>query len=638
MKIYKSFIINIKPGLDFINKYKIFKNLYFELPVGSIIMFLVLYSNTTGIVPDFISLTSNKNVATYLTTIISSISSLTGFLIAILILAFEYYKKNLNKIYLKYFIANKALIFLINFYIFVFLFAGLSLLLLGQESPNSVGELTVCYISLISFLILIPSTFLLSFKLVKGLKVNDIIDEYLNKLSFDEVFLINVNNKIFPSQLMIKKQFTIVEIVDNDCLNVLQKMIINSLQNDNYIEAQLILNQISDKFISFIVNKSELEIKNNTNFHQYRYASFLLLLVSDSKLNPKFSARLIFDKVLELIEEFYMTYNEKKFKLSYIEPFRESTYTKLIRMSSENEDHIEQILKSIKNVIENTISKNLPEEEHIMYFDVEYRKGHNIKIENSTEDKFYESYYSWGKFLENYPEYFVLQINRTIEDRSEKKFLELMSIYKNCVFSFYWRLESTPKHLKSRWIIQNFMSLISLFKKAIEKDIIHKLNIYCIVSDTDIINLYTDNDICARIVLVDYLHFMIWLNEKGKLNYSVFCGIYSLGDWGKSFMGNNLTMLGSYFAKHYHSNERFENGIEDVLNTVIIIFNNYKNGTISEGVNYKTMIKVIETIKESYLNSRMKLPKSQKILRKLNRIIKEIKTEDKGVVALADIN
>lgn len=611
-----------------LNKFKIFKNIYILLPIGSAMLFILLYLNPWGIIPDILSLSINGNVATYLATVISSISSLTGFLIAILIVAFEFYKRNLNKIYLEYFIENKALVLLINLYIFVFIFAGMSLLLLGSGAPKSVGELTVCYISLIAFLLLIPATFLLSFLLVKSLNINNVIDDYLNKLSFDEVFLINVNNKIFPNGIVEEDGSAIVEFVDRDCLIILQKLIINSLQNDDYVKAQIVLNVISEKFTNYIINKEEPDIKNNTVFHQYRYASFLLTLVSETKLNPKMGERLIFDKVIEMIEDFYLSYNQKKFKISYIEPFRDSTYTKMFKMCKGNDDQIEQILKSIQKIIEDTISNNLPEEKYVVYFDSEYRREYGITDENKAQYDDFETYYSWRKFLENYPKYFILQANEAIDNRSENRFLGVLSLYKWCVFS-YWKYEKTHKYLLSMWIIHNFMDLIALYKDAIEKKIVRKLNAYHLISDTDIINMFDNDYLCARIVLMDYLHFMAWLSEKRKLNYSIFCGVYSMiGDQGTFYTGNNLTMLGCYFSGNYHRDDRFKNGLEDVINTVNIVFDNYKSGKVSKEVNYGGMVKVLEKIKESYMKSRIKQPKSQKLLRKLNKIILEIKTED----------
>lgn len=609
-------------------KYRILSNRYLQLTVGSFTTFIVLYLNTWGLLPDALSISTNINIASYLSTIISSISSLTGFLIVILIIAFEYYKSNLNKIYLKYFVANKSLIFLINYYIFVFLFAALSLLTLGSESPKSVGEITVSYISILSFLFLIPSTFLLSFRLVKGLKINDIIDEYLNILSFDDVFLINLNNKIFPSYSTDESKVTVAEIVDNDSLLILQKLIVNSLKNDDSVTAQLILNKVSDKFIVYITSKEESTIKSSTNFHQYRYASFLLSLVTETKLNPKIGERLIFDKALELIEDFYFSYNEKKYKLSYIEPFRESSISKLLAISIENENHVQKILKSVKKIIENTIQNNLPDERRIMFLDPEYRKEFNITANEKHNDKDFESEYSWRKFLENYTEYFEIQASEAIENKSEKKFLEFLSLYKSCTFSLYWEIDNPNRHLKSRWIIHNFMHLVSLYKEAIEKGIIHKVSSYQLISDNDIMDLFKNNDVCARRVLVDYLHFIIWLNKQGKLNYSIFCGIFSWGDWGLMYMGGNLTMLGSFFVKEYHDVELYKNGLEDVLNTISIVFEDYKKGISSKEVSYKTMLLILNKIKENYLISRKNKSKSQKLLRRLNKSILEVETED----------
>lgn len=597
---------------------------YLIFPILIVLVYVILYKFPYGFIPDLLSLSNNHNVSSYLATIISSVSSLTGLLIVILVIAFEYYKSNLNKIYLKYFVSNRSLVTLVNFYIFVFTFSCLSLLLLKSSSPTSNGELTVCYVSLFAFLFLIPVTFIVSYRLVKSLNINDIVDEYLNKLSFDNIFLLNVNNEIFPAKEEQLNQSSITKIVDSDYLAILQKLVINQLESDNSVKAQIILNKISNKFSEYILEKEEDEIKTKTNFHQFRYANFLLSVVSESKANAKINSELIFDKILGLIEGFFFSYHKKGYKNSYIEPFRESTYTKLFRFNQKNEILLEKLIKSVKKIIENKIDKNLPDEHQIMIYDPEYRKEHNIEFPNDRKKLDYEIESSWNKFVENYPNYFIEQINSAINNRSEKKLLNLLSLYSKSIFSIYWKPSKANKHLKFRWIIHNFLHLIELYRDAIERNIPHQIRGYHIITDSDITDMFKNNDVGARRILVEYLQFVLWLSKRQKLSYSIFCGIYSMGNLGSMFIGPNLTKLGCFFVENHHLDKRYKEGYDDVLNTIKFIYEDYTEGTRSKEVTFKTMLLVIEKIKAIYLNSRNKKSKSQKVLRSLNRLKKDI--------------
>lgn len=605
------------------------RSLYAIIPIATILLFLILFNFPIGIFPDIVYLSENQNTASYLSTILSSISSLTGLLIAILIIAFEYYKSNLNKIYLKYFLDNSSLIFLINSYIFVFVFSSLALLLQKNSAPSTNGELTVGYLSIITFILLIPMTFYSSFLLVKSLSINDIIDEQLKRLSFDKVFLLNSENIIFPTREDEENKIPITKIVDNDTLEILHKLLINQLSSDNTVKAQIILNKVSDKFVKFILDKNEYEIKSNTVFHQFRFAHFLLSLIDETKNSPKLSNRLILERELEIVSNFYSEYNKKKLKLSYLEPFRKAYFTKLLKIYKGEELLTEKILDSIGKIINDTISNNLPPEESIMYLDATYRKEHKIKpddIRKEEKEEDFEHSYSWEKFAENYPKYFMDQMSIAIENKNERVFLNILSIYRRCVFYWHRKSNKENRHIRSRWIIMNFMQLVRYYEKAIEKNIIFRINGSDLIFDSDMTNLFKHNEVCARRILVDYLQFIIWLNKQGKLNYEIYCGIYSMGDWGSMYIGNNLTMLGSYFAENYHTGEQYINGFKDVIATIEIIFDDFKKGIVNEEINLNTMLSVLVKIKENYIRARKKQSKSQRVLRRINKITKEINT------------
>jgi len=265
----------------------------------------------------------------------------------ILVVAFEYYKNNLNKIYLKYFLSNTSLIVLINLYVFVFIFSSTSLLLLKNSNPINNGELTVCYTSIFTFISLVPMTFYCSYFLVKNLSVNDIIDEYMKKLSFDKIFLLNSENKIFPCIEDEEKSIPIAKVVDQDCLLIIYKLLINQLSTENLVKAQIILKDISDSFNKFILGKEEIEIEHSTNFHQYRFAHFLTNLINETKENPKLYNVIVFEKVLEASNRLYIEYNKKKYDISYLEPFREAFFSKLFETYRGNGEMIKKILDTI---------------------------------------------------------------------------------------------------------------------------------------------------------------------------------------------------------------------------------------------------------------------------------------------------
>lgn len=591
---------------------------YFISPILTIFLFAILHLNESAIFPDLFNLAGKNSIVGYLQTIISSIASLTGFLIAIFIVAFEFYWKNLRQIYLQYFLRNKALQILINFYVFVFLFAGCSLLVLKSDAPQSVGELTVCYISILSFLLLIPATFYLAYKLMKSLNLKDIINEYLIRLSFDEIHLINSNKQIVAGVPRINNRSYNYDDSPSDCLMIIQMLITKTFEYD-YINAQLYLNEVTDQFIKYILEKAEPELEHKTIKHQYTFGAFILSFIDESKMNSKINEDLVFRKVVLVIEEFYFRYNKTRLNLSYIEPFREATYSELINMSDGNKRQIKKIFTSLKKVIENVIKTNLPEERHVMIFDAAYRKEHGIPAQDRYPDEYYQSKYSWRKFIDKYPEYFVKELEQSITNRSEKQFFETLPIFKRCIFSLFWDAKEDHKELKSIWVNENFCHLLTKYRIAVDRGIVHQIDSNDILWNGDIVELYDKNDWCAKMVLGYYLDFMSWLNQKGKLTYKVFCGVYSLEGYGDLISGCSLSMLGSFFARHYHIDERYEEGLESVLNKIDDIFQDYKRGITSDEIHYKTMIKVLEKIQKEYLTNTKKENESEFLLKRIRQ-------------------
>ena len=604
------------------------KRRYLIYPFLAILFYLLLYFFPNPFIPDLVNLSKNNNTSTYLATIISGMASISGLLIAIVLIAFEFYKSNLKKIYLKYFIGNQYLILLVTSFITVFIYSAISLLIISDTSPSNNSELTISYLSIISFILLIPSTFFYSYKLVQSLDINTVIDDYLKMLSFDDIYLLDQNSNIYFKEKGDKKiEIDYVKLVDEDKLEILQTLLIHQLNNDNRIKAQVILNKIARKFENFILSKKEEKLQYNYISHQYRYANFLTTTLSEVYDNSKLN-KLTLQNVLHNVVQFYKAYNTKKLPLAYLEPFGEKLFDNLFNLYEGDEVEIEKILESVKKIIFGYIKFNQPSEKVILDLDPDYVSENGALPESVSDLDENNNYrYSWDKFNERYPNYFYLQLNKTIRLKNESFFYSILSIYHKIIFNTRWDNNLENKYLKSRWIIRHFMYLIGTYQTAIERDLIFKINSYDVLPDYYLIKLFKKEERCSRKILNEYLRLIIWLNRNGKLKYDVLNGIYSLGEFGKFYGSGSLTKLSIFLIKEYHNKEYYKQGFNDILAVIEIIYDDKKNGTASKDVTYTSLNQVLNEIHESYLVSRKKQNKSQKLLRKLNNLKRNIEVE-----------
>lgn len=312
-----------------------------------------------------------------------------------------------------------------------------------------------------------------------------------------------------------------------------------------------------------------------------------------------------------------------------MEPFRIGFYTKLLEVYSNKGVSRKKILNSIEKIINDVLSQNLPPEVSIVYLNPDYRKIKNIDEEDirsefRKEDSAHR--HSWEKFMEKYPLYFVEEMNAAIVSNDEKYFLEILSIFRGLTFSWKWLDNEDTNFLKSQWIVRNFLELVMIYKSAIERGVIFDVKPYDLFSGSEILDLYENDEVCARKILVEYLQFLLWLNRKEKLTYDLFYGVFSIGDFGRMYGSNSLTKLGTFFANKYHEAGRYQEGFSDVVTAVEIIFDDLKKGVGGKEVTFKRMLYLLEEIKESYLFSRKGVSKSQRLLRKLNGLKRKIDT------------
>jgi len=356
-----------------------------------------------------------------------------------------------------------------------------------------------------------------------------------------------------------------------------------------------------------------------------------MFFLHESERNNKIAKDLVFRVILDLIGGFFKMCNEGKVQLYNIKPFRESTYTKLIELIGDNKVRKRQIFESLYNVIKNTIRRNLPDESHIKNLYPAYRNDNGERASEHQFEKYYESAESWREFVENYPKYFIDEIKKAIRIGSQIQVLWLLSLYKKCIFPLAWRTRENHKHLKSLWIKATFSPLLWAYQDGIRNELIKNLQSYQVISQTDITELFKDNDWCAEHVLYYYLDFIVWLNKQGKLSYKMYSGYYLYSENTGFFSECSLLFLGSHFAEQYHDGPQYSNGLSIVLETISTIFEDYKRGIQSEDVDFNNMILVVEKIKESYLLRNKENENSIELLGGLKKILFKIQRHKRNI-------
>jgi len=283
-------------------------------------LFILLKVCKIEVFSDLFDLTENQNISTYLSTIIGSIASFSGLLIAIILAAYEFYRSKSGAYLLQYFWTNPYIQLLISFNISTLIISGLTLLELKGNAPEDSIEVSLCYYSIIMFFSLIPITIISFWKIAETLSIDCISDDLLSKMDLENdpyVKKDSISNRIGETPK--------IESIKNSPVYNLAKLISFSYLRNEEETANRITNEFTEKFIEFYFSK---DIKPEATKHwdvQYFLGDFYLKIITEAQTNPTLKIDAL-QNVLGNIVYLYSTLNKRKLNLTLLRGLRHSFF------------------------------------------------------------------------------------------------------------------------------------------------------------------------------------------------------------------------------------------------------------------------------------------------------------------------
>lgn len=590
---------------------------YALIQITLILIFCIIYVSHLEFIPDYFSIEQNQNINSLLLTIISSIASISAIFLAIILIAFEYYKSNLKKVYLEHLSKNRYILPIILLPITALIFSTLSLIFIKGSSPISSGEITISYLSICAFLILPFTTFYCTYKLISELSIDSILNTYTTELSFNKIYGLSSDDLIVLPTIVREEldDYEYTRIISTDRLSLIQDLIISQYANDNFIQGQNALWDILKKFVDFICQKDNGSYNSFHNNLQIRLAHTLLKIISNTTITSQQPFPLL-KTTLRYVELFYKELDKNKYPVSQVKHFREYFFGKL--REPKYEVYRIDILETIKKITKNSLLNNLPNEKDIFYFDQPEKKeaGQGKTIKHDYE-KITSARDNWDELREGFISYIQQALTSAIHNNSEIDFVKRLRILYQVGFPFEWthNKKADNEKLKARWYISNYLILIDYYQQAIKRNLIHDIRGNLSVS-FDMYYLFNNDNIAAQRILVEYLHFTIWLVENNKANYHILHGVFSMGDLGFVNSTNGFTYLGKTFATKYHDNDNCKFGLDNLLAAMQVIYEKTEN---KEYINY--ISKSAKQTKKVYFEYYPK-GRSKTVTKRLNKIIK----------------
>ena len=591
---------------------------FIVFPFVLLMLFCLTYFFPYEVVPDYIKLYSNKNIAALFATIISSMASIAGVFVAVLVVAFNYYKSNLKEIYLSHAFENVYILILVVYPITVFLCCTMVLILLPEQAPITSGELTISYIGLILFLLLPFIIFFASYKLVVTLSIDKILDNYVSDLSFDKVFRLTKSHHVVvvrPTGV-----FDENNAIEKDQLELISKLIISQFKSEK-MHGQLVLHEVTKSFSTHLICSIDVEFQNRHNELQYRMSHFLNKLY-DRIGDDQRRRELILNTVLSRVQEIYIDLNASHLSLAGLEPFRTDFFKNSLKRSNDQERIL--IMECLKEIVEECFITK-PYDDSFNYGNLDSYEakepmyGSLFQTEES-ESSLHRGYVIRKDFEEIEALVLIImdEVSLSISKRNESQFRRLLRILVELAFS--WRI---PESEKNNFLLTDLRT--SIFERVI--GFCRQSSQSNLIGDIDDLNLVDagfwsratyedlrDNEYFIRDVLVESLNLILWRVSENKASYRVLCGVRPTA-WGPYYSTNSLVYLAKVFLVEWDKSELSKYALDEIIVTMEVILAN------TENTEYRDFIKVAaKEIKSLYFKYSKKRKGS--ITRKLNKMLK----------------
>jgi hypothetical protein len=529
-------------------------------PILSITIGCLVSWNSPPIVPDYFGIENYTKTYELFNLIISSLVSFMGIYITVSLVAYEFFKQKSGVDFHKSFLINSLSAYYISFSVLTIIVAFLSSITISTQFLSS-NEISIVYFNAILFLAIIVFLIPVAFNLFSSLKPEKLASEEIDKINSKSIFIDNNGiNDIDKS----------AEIVENDHLIKITNIVIALISVSESIKAQLIIRKTTTKLSNLIIDE---ENPKNKEYIIERLISFYIKIIDFSLLQPNNSA--ILGSIWYSIEIMYFDLIEKKETSFHYEKFREKLFERYIsRLFTHNkEEEIIEGIETIKNIIQNQVLLNMPEDNKII--DLSHLRKDletDFKYPESYSDKEFSDSKHWKEIVIRILDLFSIIINKSIISKNSGILNTCFEKLEELSFQIY--LKKIGKY-KTTFLQIKIATMISDYTyRAFEKNVFEEGSDAKNTLPLHLEILIESEDISSRTVLQKYCYLLIYLQKINKLD-RWFLGGIKMNEFMVS--EGDLGHIARRCAYNYKKNKITQNCLDDCIDTYIILKEYYES-------------------------------------------------------------
>lgn len=421
--IDKSYIIS--KSIPFYSKLKeVIEIFNLKLIAIILVIFCLLIFSFDIYIPNYLGI-SYIQASNILSIIIGALTSILGVLIAIIVVAFNIFRKYYNFYAFRTFFKNKKLRDFITFYLLTITIAYLTLIEISN--PLKPHIINLIYLAIVLFVISLWILFPYSNAIISSSQSKGNIKKIVNQISVDNVRVYKLRSEIMPS-------FSQLEIEENPIF-VLNELGTRTLKDNDWLTSIYIISASEWKLFELLNDhlKENGHKDEKKNQERGRIIELFILIVKPIAYQAiKTEDEGVLTNVLGFIENFHYVAAQNQmawYEVSALNDFFRNLLKKTLEAKLDNITYMG--LLSVQNIMKDHLENNVPSEDEI--FKLQYWKG-NKNLKKSWDS---QKDIQWDAVSRNYPEIISEIAKNAIELHNEeivtKGMISLLDIMINVI-------------------------------------------------------------------------------------------------------------------------------------------------------------------------------------------------------------
>jgi len=608
---WKFFIVkrkqNIRKYQDVIyNLYRRWKNSFTAIFTTCLLINIIIIGYlvlTKGqYITDFFKLKKIQNPQSFFDLIIGSLSSLSGILIAVLLIAFQILKGKLGRNAQKYFFSNKQLMFITILFTINILTAFLSKILILDIPTNNI--LNLLYFNAILFIISLITIIPLTVSVLFSLDITKVIDSEIKKISYDEIYFFSVIPE-FATGLefdLQKEKFPI---------NILTEIAVKNVR-DNYVISKVISRGGILKLMDIL--KGRVDSEGRINMYEFTdhkngygtrrrldyFKAYINLLQSIYREAIKIDSRELLESInfdLYYLLGTSLEYRIHPIELQGVHHFIDKYFYDLIKHGYK--DLVLNLASILEKIAIESLEKIAPKESQIQ----EIYRFHKL---GDAPDKNDEAGVIWRLIQDYFITFFSRLLRYSLELKKQSSFDTISSFYSSIIHDLR-RLENLGEYQKHDLILRIQSDLGYNLKKGLENNRFSKKSHF----STDrmyghfIIEMIKSDHQFLREYLLNTGNFIVDVAKMGKLSY---------------FDIQRFTNYGHHAIEGYQKSKKLKQTFFYILNILKVLKVHLEKDLKGKEYEYKFLKNRIKAYRKYAKEQQLKKP-----LKRIKKLYKSFK-------------